>query len=319
MSRCFTPIEIPNKEREDSFLTVPCGQCIGCRMNRAENWATRMMHEASLHEHNSFITLTYSDVNLPPDGSLAPDHVTLFLKRLRKKLAGKKILYYYCGEYGENFSRPHYHLALFGYDFSSDRVPHRQTPTGEVYRSPSLEKLWPYGFSEIGNLEYDSARYIAGYIQKKVNGKQATNHYQTVNTEGEIFPLHPEFARMSRRPAIGLNWIKRYSSDIYNYDVCIVGDKKLRPPAYYDKWLKKTDETKFTEIKTSREASMLDRGNDDISRLTKTYEAKVIASKKLTRSLEGVPALTPDSDRLSYYKRRHNENHFYQKENKCKS
>lgn len=318
MSRCFTPIEIPNKEREDASYIVPCGQCIGCRMNRAENWAARMMHEASLHDHNAFITLTYSDDNLPDYGSLAPDHVTLFLKRLRKKLAGKKVLYYYCGEYGENFSRPHYHLALFGYDFSSDRVPHRQTPAGTCYRSPSLEKLWPHGYSEIGNLEYDSARYIAGYIQKKVNGKKATNHYQTIDQEGEIHSLHPEFARMSRRPAIGLNFIERYSDDIYNYDVCVVGQKKLRPPPYYDKWLKKTNEQKFLEIKQSREASMLDRGNDDISRLTKTYEAKVIASKQVNRSLEGVPALTPDTERLAYYKRRHDENHFYQKEKQCK-
>lgn len=275
-----------------------------------------MMHEASLHGQNSFITLTYSDCSLPPDGSLRPSDVTLFLKRLRKSLNGKKILYYYCGEYGENFSRPHYHIALFGYDFSDDRLPHRQTPSGSVFRSPRLEKLWPFGFSEIGTLEYDSARYIAGYIQKKVNGKKANDHYsKTIEETGEICAVHPEFARMSRRPAIGLKWLEQYSSDVYNYDVCHVGQKKLRPPAYYDKWLKKTNEQKFIEIKTSREASMLDCSVDH-ARLTKTYEAKVIASKQVQRSLEGVPALTPDGDRLDYYLRRHNESHFWQKEKK---
>lgn len=326
MSRCFTPIQIYPKtknyagksQKSDSVTTmvVPCGQCMGCRLNRAESWATRMMHEASLHDHNSFITLTYSDDNLPPSGSLAPDHVTLFFKRLRKSLGGKKILYYYCGEYGENFSRPHYHIALFGHDFHADRVPHRQTSTGAVYRSPRLEKLWPYGFSEIGNLEYDSARYVAGYIQKKVNGKKAANYYQKINPQtGEVHDVHPEFARMSRRPAIGLNWINQYSPDIYNYDLCVVGDKKLRPPAYYDKWLKKTDEQKFEKIKISREASMLESTLDH-ARLTKTYEAKVIASKQISRSLEGVPAHTPDSDRLDYYLRLHNENHFFSKEKK---
>lgn len=325
MSRCYTPIEITPKiknyngksQKSDSpnTITVPCGQCIGCRFNRAEGWATRMMHEASLHEHNSFITLTYSDDNLPLDGSLAPDDVTKFFKRLRKQLGGKKILYYYCGEYGENFSRPHYHIALFGYDFSTDRLPHRETKSGSVYRSPTLEKLWPYGFSEIGTLTYDSARYVAGYIQKKVTGKKASDHYSKINPDGEISELHPEFARMSRRPAIGLGWIQQFSSDIYNYDVAIVGDKKLRPPAYYDKYLKKIDETKFTNIKMSREASMFD-STVDHALLTKTYEAKVIASKKIHRSLEGVPAHTPDKDRLDYYKRRKNENHFYQKENK---
>lgn len=324
MSRCFTPIEITpkmkhyngrsQKSSDQNTLLVPCGQCIGCRFNRAENWAARMMHEASLHEHNSFITLTYSDDNLPPNGSLAPDDVTKFFKRLRKHLKGKKILYYYCGEYGENFSRPHYHIALFGYDFSTDRIPHRQTSSGTVYRSPSLERLWTYGFSEIGNLEYDSARYVAGYIQKKVNGKNAEDHYTKTNLEtGEFYRVHSEFARMSRRPAIGLNWIQQHSSDIYNYDVAIVGTKKLRPPAYYDKWLKKEDPEKHYQIKTSREASMIDSTVDN-ARLTKTYEAKVIASKKVQRSLESVPAHTPDSDRLAYYKQRHIENHFYQKE-----
>ena len=286
-------------------------------MNRAENWATRMMHEASLHEHNSFITLTYSDDNIPSHGSLAPDHVTLFFKRLRKALGSKKILYYYCGEYGENFSRPHYHIALFGYDFSNDRIPHRKTQSGEVYRSPLLERLWTYGFSEIGNLEYDSARYIAGYIQKKITGKKANDHYQTINQEGEILPLHPEFARMSRRPAIGLNWIKKFPDDIYNYDQCQVGSKVLRPPPYYDKWLKKHDEQRFTEIKISREASMLDAPTVDHARLTKTYEAKVIASKKINRSLEGVPALTPDRERLDYFKRLHDQYHLDQKEKPC--
>lgn len=325
MSKCYSPIEIvpkmkhlggkPQKSENPTTITVPCGQCIGCRMNRAENWATRMMHEASLHEHNSFITLTYSDDNLPTNGTLTPDDVTKFLKRLRKNLQGKKILYYYCGEYGDQLSRPHYHLALFGYDFQHDRLPHRQTKSGSVYRSPSLERLWPHGYSEIGNLEYDSARYVAGYIQKKVNGKNANNYYSKISTEGEILPLHPEFARMSRRPAIGLKWLEQYSSDVYNYDICSVGTKKLRPPPYYDKWLKKNDEIHFTKIKLAREASMSTTPLD-ISELTKTYEAKVIASKQIQRSLEGVPAHTPDRGRLDYYKQLHKENHIFKRENK---
>jgi len=286
-------------------------------MNRAEGWASRMMHEAQLHEHNSFITLTYDDNHLPPNGSLAPDDITLFFKRLRRTLKGKKILYYYCGEYGENLSRPHYHIALFNHDFHTDRLPHRETQSGKVYRSPTLEKLWTNGFSEIGNLEYDSARYVAGYIQKKVNGKKQDEHYtQLDQSTGELTLLHPEFARMSRRPAIGLNWIQQYSNDIYNYDVCHVGDKKLRPPPYYDKWLKKTNEQKYNDIKLSREASAFDAGTTNAHDLTYTYAAKVIAAKNVQRSLEGVPAQSPDGDRLDYYKQRMLENHFWQKKEK---
>lgn len=284
-------------------------------MNRAESWASRMMHEAQLHDANCFLTLTYSDDHLPPDGSLAPNDVTLFIKRLRKKLKGKKILYYYCGEYGENFSRPHYHIALFGHDFSDDRVPHRETSSGAVYRSPVLETLWPFGFSEIGSLEYDSARYVAGYIQKKVNGSRASAHYTKTLEDGEIISLHPEFARMSRRPAIGLKWLEKYHNDIYNFDVCVVGQKKLKPPAYYDKWLKKNDEPRFISVKMNRESSAIG-STPDRSELTKTYEAKVIASQKISRSLEGLPAHSPDRERLDYLKRKHNDYHFHTKEKK---
>lgn len=315
MSRCFTPIEIPNKERPDAFYIVPCGQCIGCRFNRAEAWTSRMMHEASLHKENSFLTITYSPEHVPPSGSLDPRDMTLFIKRLRKELYPKKILYYYCGEYGEEFSRPHYHMALFGHDFSNDRTHHRTQGSYEIYRSPTLEKLWPFGFTEIGNLEYDSARYVAGYIQKKVNGKKALDHYTRIDPTGEVFTLHPEFSRMSRRPAIGLNWIKQFHTDIYNYDICVVGTKKLRPPTYYDKWLKKNDEPKFIQIKCARESSMMDEDTDP-DELIKIYAAKAIAAKKVQRSYEGNAAPLSDQDRLDYFLRQQRNNHFFHKEKK---
>jgi len=326
MSRCYSPIEVspklPNfngKPQKSDFnrITVPCGQCIGCRMNRAENWASRMMHEASLHANNSFITLTYNDHNLPHNGSLTPGHVTLFLKRLRKALNGKKILYYYCGEYGDHFSRPHYHIALFNQDFSDDRIPWRNTSSGfPVYRSPLLEKLWTHGNSEISNLDYDCARYVAGYIQKKVNGLKQQSHYEKLDSlTGELTHVLPEFARMSRRPAIGLKWIEKYTSDIYNYDVCLINQKKLRPPAYYDKILKKTDLQTYERVKMNRESSQL-LPQLEQQPLVKTYEAKVLASQKVQRSLEGVPAHTPDRERLDYLLNRHNDYHYSLKENK---
>lgn len=323
MSKCFKPIQIsrklkhyngkPQKSDSDDRVSVPCGQCIGCRFQRAEAWTVRIMHEAQQHEHNSFVTLTYSDDNLPLNGSLAFDDVTKFFKRLRKHLGGKKISYYYCGEYGENFSRPHYHLCIFGYDFSSDRVPHRETESGTVYRSPTLEKLWTFGFSEIGNLEYDSARYVASYVQKKVTGKKSEEHYQQLSPEtGEIYQLQPEAARMSRRPAIGLNWITEYTSDVYNYDYVSINNKKLKTPAYYDKWLEKNNPELFGKIKQDREASMIGKVTPDSDDLTRQYEVRVLLNKK-TRSLEGVPAQSPDSDILEYLKNSKNNFHYVKK------
>lgn len=42
-------------------VSIPCGQCIGCRLERARQWAVRCVHEASLYEDNCFITLTFDD------------------------------------------------------------------------------------------------------------------------------------------------------------------------------------------------------------------------------------------------------------------
>src|SRR4051812_44934530 len=63
---------------------LPCGQCIGCRLERSRQWAMRLVHEKKLHSHSSFITLTYDDKNLPLGGTLIKRDFQLFMKRLRK-------------------------------------------------------------------------------------------------------------------------------------------------------------------------------------------------------------------------------------------
>jgi len=54
----------------DMPVTIPCGRCVGCRLERSRQWAMRCMHEASLHEENIFITLTYNPENLPEGNTL---------------------------------------------------------------------------------------------------------------------------------------------------------------------------------------------------------------------------------------------------------
>lgn len=100
----------------DRPMTVPCGQCIGCRLERSKMWATRCVFESEMHDENCFITLTYDDQHLPSDGSVNLKHFQLFMKRLRKKMVsyinrgkayankypyGHKIGYFMCAEYGE--------------------------------------------------------------------------------------------------------------------------------------------------------------------------------------------------------------------------
>ena len=125
----------------DKPVELPCGRCIGCKLERARQWAVRCMHEAALHEANCFVTLTYEDDKLPPDGGLRPRDFVLFMKRLRKRY-GNGIRFFHCGEYGEKFLRPHHHVLLFNHDWPDKRVC-RTSKSGEsLYSSGELESLW---------------------------------------------------------------------------------------------------------------------------------------------------------------------------------
>lgn len=247
----FSKLELAHLEP----LKVPCGQCIGCRLDRSRQWAIRCVHEASLYERNSFITLTYSPDHLPRNRSLDKRHFQLFMKRLRKKF-GQGVRYFHCGEYGEKNGRPHYHACLFNLGFSDRRV---FTVRGGVvlYTSDTLSELWGKGFCTVGDVTFESAAYVARYITKKVTGKGAEAHYRVADAvSGEVLELCPEYTTMSRRPGIGAPWLKRYMSDVYPHDrVVLVGPESvrtLRPPKYYDSLFELEDPQALEEIKFQR-------------------------------------------------------------------
>lgn len=180
----------------DLKMTVPCGQCLGCRLERSRQWALRCVHEASLYDDNCFITLTYSDEFLPRDYSLDVSHFQRFMKRLRKRF-GEGIRFFHCGEYGSQFGRPHYHAILFNLDFP-DKVFLKEQNGQTLYRSKILEELWPFGHSSVGSATFESAAYVARYILKKVNGDAADEWYAAVDHDtGEFFQRKPEYTTMS--------------------------------------------------------------------------------------------------------------------------
>ena len=136
---------------------VPCGQCIGCRLDRARSWSVRMMHEAQLVDEKCFITLTYDDEHLPADGSLRKSDFQKFMKRLRKEYSDRRISYFMCGEYGEENHRPHYHAVLFGVDFEDVQVL-RKRHRGKLGRTSAiLGRLWGLGFSSVGSVTTESS------------------------------------------------------------------------------------------------------------------------------------------------------------------
>ncbi len=223
-------------------IWLPCGQCIGCRLERSRQWAMRCMHEAQMYDRNCFVTLTYDDEHLPPNGSLNKRDFQLFMKRLRKRY-GSGIRYYQCGEYGELLGRPHHHAILFNFDFPDKELWSVRYGV-RLYRSASLEQLWPYGYSTIGDVTFESAAYVARYCTKKITGKLAHEHYK-----GKL----PEYATMSRRPGIGRTWLEKYKDDVYNYDYVVVRNGlKLRPPRYYDRIYDEIDPERMMAIKEKR-------------------------------------------------------------------
>lgn len=233
-------------------FAIPCGQCIGCRLEKSRQWALRCYHEAKFHADNCFITLTYEDDYLPSGGTLVKRDLQLFMKRLRKS-KGAGIRFYACGEYGEQNGRPHYHALLFGCDFG-DRVRHSVNGRGEVlYSSEELRELWPAGLNTIGEVTFDSAAYVARYCLKKVTGPNADEHYQVYDADGVVYDRLPEFTVMSRRPGIGRPYYDKYGVEVRAHDNVVVNRLYVKPPRYYDTITEKIlGEIDFKKLKLLR-------------------------------------------------------------------
>ena len=252
-------------------LELPCGQCVGCRLKKSRDWAVRCVHEAQLHEDNCFITLTFNPESLSkrrpkigpttkPEERISGHQMSLdkaefpkFMKRLRKHFGYEKIRYFHCGEYGDRYHRPHYHAILFGIDFD-DKEFIGLRGGNALYRSRTLEKLWPFGYSSIGSVTFESAAYVARYVMKKATGLEALdNYYAPDDDTGELIQvLEAEYTTMSRRPGIGAGWFERFGSDVFPSDFITVNGKKFPAPAYYDKLLERIDPAAYEVIKDDR-------------------------------------------------------------------
>jgi hypothetical protein len=196
------------------------------------------MHEASLHEVNCFITLTYDEANLPEYGQLVYDDFQYFMRKLRKAHLPSKLRFYMCGEYGELNDRPHFHACLFGIDFP-DKIYYQGRDENKVYTSAVLTEIWGKGLAVIGDLTFQSAGYVARYCLKKMNGDYAKGYYERVDPDtGEIFSKNPEFGHMSLKPGIGAEWLRLYWRDIYTEagkGQVVVNGVQCSPPKFYDK------------------------------------------------------------------------------------
>lgn len=285
----------------DEFITIPCGQCIGCRLEYSRQWAIRCMLESEYHDHNYFITLTYDDDHVPKSGYIDDDgifsdtltlcmkDVQLFIKRLRSHFDyhySSKFRYFYCGEYGTTTCRPHYHMIAFGLELN-DLVLYKKSPLGDLYNSPTLDEIWGMGHVVIGAVTFESCAYVSRYIMKKQKGSDAQVYEQ--------FNIKPEFVCMSRRPGIGRQYFDDNFEDIYQHDGLVLpGGKFTTPPRYFDSIMNEIDEQLMEGIKLKRrdiaesiqsyKDSLSDR--DYLMQLEHAENNKAAQIKMLVRDLE---------------------------------
>ena len=245
------------------------------------------MHESEMHEENCFITLTFDQANLETRSnpqSLDVKEYQRFMKRLRKRY-GKNIRFFHCGGYGDENKRPHYHAIIFGFDFK-DKKLWSNRDGNKLYISEALKELWPYGFSTIGEVTFQSAAYVARYIMKKHKGEGAEDHYtRWCPITGEGIPVDPEYCTMSRMPGIGRTWLEKYKADVYPHDYVVINNHKVKPPRYYDSLLSEEElaEIKAKRIKETKET--ITEYGEAMDRLWVSEEIKIKRLEQLIRNL----------------------------------
>lgn len=275
---------------EASSFKLPCLQCRGCRSDKARDLAVRALHECQMHEHSCFLTLTYSDEHCPPSYSVSKRDFQLVMKRIRKE-HGSGIKYLAVGEYSDFPAwRPHYHAICAGLDFPDKTL--WQTRDGHrVYRSKTLERLWPFGLSEIGSVTAQSAGYVARYCVKKVNGDRAADHYLRLSPiDGAMHRVEPEFALLSRRPALGLSWLNTFKSDVFPSNEVIVDGRPKPVPRYYVSKLAQDEQERLKRDRLRKELRDVERrqrrrANATPARLAVREEVAAEREARLVRTL----------------------------------
>lgn len=250
----------------DDYIEIPCGKCIGCRLQQSREWATRIMLESQDHDENWFVTLTYDDDHVPEMDfvksvdsetgevleigtlqTLRKRDLQLFNKRLRKHFSDDKIRFFACGEYGENTARPHMHVIYFGLHIKDLQFFKMSRLGDKYYISDTLTRLWGNGHVLLAQLTWESAAYVARYVTKKFTGDLAKYWYDDIG-------LTAPFTVMSRRPGIASNYFDNNASDLLKFDGGVISTKKgakIYPnPRYFKRKLDLLFPDEYATIKT---------------------------------------------------------------------
>lgn len=261
--------------RKDVMM-IPCGKCIGCRIQQREDWTTRIELEARSwpKEKVWFITLTYNEQEIPgmirKTGEIIRgakyikrktetglecvqtlwyEDIQLFIKRLRKAYR-EPLRYFVAGEYGEQTGRPHYHAILYGYTPKEPRPIYKTKDNGYI-TDDWMEKIWGKGNIRMAQATTETYRYVAGYVTKKM-GEEPEKYHK--------LGMRPPFCQMSRKPGIGDAYFQEHREEIWKKGyIQLANGKKASIPRFYEKMLKDEDPEKLWEIKRQRQAKAIEQ------------------------------------------------------------
>jgi len=254
MAQCPCPISIkdPRANHNSVRIVVPCNKCPICLQNKRSDWSFRLTEELRTAKNAWFLTLTYSDENLPDAYHHGKDlqektytgmptldkrDLTLFHKRLRKSihkvtkgahkaLKYPQMKYYSVGEYGSQTHRPHYHGIYYN-------VPK------EII--DQITEIWKNGETHTGTVTPASIHYVCKYV---------------INKPEDYEDIQPPFALMSRNPALGSNYVNRnYNFHWQNLAPYVIKDgfKQKLPRYYKDKLFTESEKMKIAEINQAKQ------------------------------------------------------------------
>lgn len=295
--------------KELEFTTIPCGNCIGCRLDYSKQWAMRCMLEAKDHEFNEFITLTYDEEHVPKAQGVTNfetgevgevktldfDDLQKFMKRLRiefeRKYGVTDIRFYACGEYGEKKERPHFHIICFNCPLPDKKLEKVSRKGSKQYSSEFLTKIWGKGLVRTSPVNFETCAYVARYVMKKTKGKEAVELFEDTGRKNEN-------VRMSRRPGIARKYFDENKGKIYECDEIWIKNKygaiPMKPPKYYDRLYDIDNHEEMESLKKHRKeiAVKIDKSEerrtnkDKLLRLAEQEDYKIKITQRLKRQVK---------------------------------
>lgn len=294
-------------------VEVACGHCLGCRLDHASMWQTRIMMEQKNWESCYHITLTYNNPHLPIKYGLTQlkkDELQKFFKKLRYYFEGyegwinpktgeyeKPIRYYASGEYGNEGERakiggnPHYHIAMFNLKLNDLKLYKLNKHGDPIYKSKTLQTIWGKGFCTVEELNFETAGYVARYVQKKAgikpqkreytgkiikewkiderNGKPFEHYRKEQKTKKDL--QEPEFQTMSRAVGIGYKYWCDHKDKIKRNNGILIKVKetvKIKPiPRYFKKQWEKENYEEYYRWKYEQQKEGIKKKTEIINKI----------------------------------------------------